>query len=117
LEYLFVLENTSALKLRKLGIAIQIIERYLRHSLDNDGVANKNDYKFGTCGMTLIVSHQNSIPTIGFLRLKQVLALIPISKSKWYTGIKSGHYPAPLKMGRTAVWRAEEIWELIKNPR
>jgi len=52
----------------------------------------------------------------GFLRLKQVLQLIPISKSSWYSGIQANRYPAPRRIGaRTSVWRAEDIYELINK--
>ena len=52
----------------------------------------------------------------GFLRLKQVLQLIPISKTSWYSGIQIGRYPAPLRIGeRTSVWRAEDINKLINS--
>ncbi len=61
----------------------------------------------------------NTIPTIsatGFLRLPQVLALIPVSKSAWWVGIKEGRFPAPVKLSaRTTAWRAEDISALIES--
>lgn len=55
-------------------------------------------------------------PSTGFLRLPQVLALIPVSKSAWWAGCKSGKYPAPVKLGpRTTAWKAEEIAALIQR--
>ena len=33
------------------------------------------------------------IPATGFLRLPQVLALVPVGKSSWWEGCKSGRYP------------------------
>lgn len=60
--------------------------------------------------------HQSSIPTIGFLRLPQILAIIPISKSAWWEGCRTGHFPKPVKLGpRTTVWRAEEIRAFIED--
>ncbi len=57
-----------------------------------------------------------SIPTYGFLRLPQILALIPISKSSWWAGCKDGRFPKPLKLSaRTTVWRAEEIAAFIES--
>ena len=57
-----------------------------------------------------------TIPTYGFLRLPQVLALIPISKSAWWEGCKTGRFPKPVKLGpRTTVWRAEDIAALVKR--
>ena len=56
------------------------------------------------------------IPTYGFLRLPQVLALIPISKSAWWEGCKTGRFPKPVKLGpRTTVWRAEDIAALVSS--
>lgn len=55
-----------------------------------------------------------SIPHTGFLRLDQVLQLIPISQSSWYSGIKNGRFPQPVKLGpRTTAYRAEDIRKLI----
>lgn len=56
-----------------------------------------------------------NIPTSGFLRLPQILAIIPISKSAWWEGCRTGRYPKPVKLGpRTTVWRAEDITAFIK---
>ena len=56
------------------------------------------------------------IPSTGFLRLPQVLALIPISKSAWWEGCKTGRYPKPVKLGpRTTAWKAEDIAALVKK--
>ena len=51
-----------------------------------------------------------TIPTTGFLRLPQILAIFPISKSAWWEGCKTGRFPKPVKLGpRTTVWKAEDI--------
>jgi len=56
-----------------------------------------------------------SIPATGFLRLPQVLEIVPISKSAWWEGCKSGRFPKPVKLGpRTAAWKAEDIMALVK---
>lgn len=48
------------------------------------------------------------------LRLKAVLALLPISKSAWWQGIRSGIYPAPVKIGiRSVAWRYCDIKRLL----
>ena len=57
-----------------------------------------------------------SIPTVGFLRLPQVLSIVPISKSAWWEGCKTGRFPKPVKLGpRTTAWKAEDISSLIKQ--
>lgn len=62
------------------------------------------------------MSEQNSVSSIGFLRLPQVLALIPVGRSSWWRGCKEGRYPKPVKIGpRTTVWRAEDIAALLQS--
>lgn len=62
----------------------------------------------------------------GFLRLWQIVGdskatppippLIPISKSTWWNGVKSGKYPKPVKLAvRTTAWRVEDIRKLIES--
>ena len=56
------------------------------------------------------------IPQTGFLRLPQVLRFIPLGKTSWWEGVKSGRYPKPIKLSaRCTAWRAEDIRELIKS--
>ena len=51
-----------------------------------------------------------NIPNNALLRLPQVLALIPVSRSAWWAGCKSGRYPKPVKLGpRTTAWGAADI--------
>lgn len=57
-----------------------------------------------------------TLPQTGFLRLPQVLAIVPVSKSAWWKGCRSGRYPKPVKLGpRTTAWRAEDIAALIAS--
>ena len=50
------------------------------------------------------------------LRLRQVLELIPVSKSSWWAGVKSGRYPAAIKLGAgTTCWRASEVLEITEG--
>jgi prophage regulatory protein len=40
--------------------------------------------------------------------------IIPVSKSSWWAGVKSGRYPKPIKLGpRTTAWRVDDIRRLI----
>ncbi|MAF06370.1 MAG: AlpA family transcriptional regulator [Acidiferrobacteraceae bacterium] len=66
-----------------------------------------------------------TLPDTGFLRLSQILGnpktgtppIIPVSKSTWWAGVKTGRFPAPLKLGpMTTVWRAEDIRSLVEQP-
>ena len=68
------------------------------------------------------ISARNSIPESGLLRLWQILGdrrrgispIIPISKSSWWAGVKSGKYPKPVKLSaRCTCWYAEDIRAMI----
>lgn len=64
-------------------------------------------------------------PICGFLRLKDIIGdrktgirpLIPVSKSTWWAGVKSGRYPAPTRaLGpRITAWNAVDIRGLIES--
>ena len=69
----------------------------------------------------------HQLPERGYVRLSQILgnkkakppipAVIPVSKSTWWDGVKSGRFPQPLKLGeRITVWRVEDILALIQKP-
>lgn len=66
------------------------------------------------------------LPDTGFLRLTQILgnpkanppipAIIPVSKSTWWKGVKTGRFPQPIKLGeRTTAWRVEDLHAFIDN--
>lgn len=56
------------------------------------------------------------LPQTGFLRLPQVLALIPVSRSTWWAWVKVGKAPAGTKLStRITAWKAEEIRALIAS--
>lgn len=56
------------------------------------------------------------IPETGFVRLPQVLAVIPLGKTSWWAGVKSGRFPKPVKLSsHCTAWRAEDIHALIKQ--
>lgn len=64
----------------------------------------------------------SNLPKAGYLRLPQIIgdkrrdipAIIPVSRSSWFAGVRSGRYPAPIKLGsRTAAWKVQDILGLI----
>ncbi len=60
------------------------------------------------------MTNKLTIPEIGFIRLATVLTVIPVSKSTWWAGVKSGKFPRPVKLGEnTTAWKAEDIHALI----
>jgi len=61
--------------------------------------------------------HNNNSLT-GFLRLAEVLMLVPVGKSSWWRGVQTGRFPRPVKLGpRTTAWLVEDIAVLITNIR
>ena len=66
----------------------------------------------------------NLLPENGFTRLPGIIGnaergippLIPLSKSEIYRRIKSGKFPAPVKLGeRASAWRNSDLNAFIKS--
>jgi prophage regulatory protein len=68
----------------------------------------------------------HQLPETGYLRLRQIIgdpsaeppipAVIPVSKSTWWEGVKSGRFPKAVKLGpRITAWRVEHIRTLIER--
>ena len=61
----------------------------------------------------------NALPDEGFVRLPAILAPfgpIPVGRSTWWAGVKSGRFPKPVKLGpRTTAWKVEDIRKLIES--
>lgn len=61
-------------------------------------------------------NQDTSLPATGFLRLNQVLQLIPFGKTRWYAGVKTGEFPRPVPLGaRAKGYRVEDIRALIER--
>ncbi len=72
------------------------------------------------------MSNLAELPPTGFLRLARILGhqqttssappIIPVSRSTWWAGVKSGRFPKPVKLGpRTTAWRVEDIRALVER--
>jgi len=67
------------------------------------------------------------LPETGFLRRAQILGdpkakppippIIPVGKTCWHEGVKSGRFPQPVKIGngRAVFYRVEDIRALIES--
>ena len=66
------------------------------------------------------------LPETGFLRLPQIIgnskadppipAMIPVKKSCWWEGVRTGRFPKPVKLApRVTAWRVEDIRALIAS--
>jgi len=50
------------------------------------------------------------------IRLKEVLEHLPISKSTWWEGVRTGRYPKSVKLGRrVSCWRLADILALVNE--
>lgn len=64
--------------------------------------------------MTTTHTAAPTLPEVGYLRLADVLKLIPIAKTAWYAGVKEGRFPAPVKLTRRASgYRVGDIRALL----
>ncbi len=62
---------------------------------------------------TAVANHQSQ-PELALLRLPQVLARVPVSRSHWLAGVASGKFPAGIKLSdRVTCWRSCDIQNLI----
>ncbi len=61
--------------------------------------------------------HGRGLPETGLLRLAMILAPvgpIPVGKSTWWEGVRTGRFPRPVKLGpRVTAWRVEDIRALV----
>jgi prophage regulatory protein len=67
------------------------------------------------------------LPETGYVRLSQIVGdpkadppvppVIPVCKSTWWAGVKSGRFPQPVRtLGpRITAWRVEDIRALIER--
>ena len=69
---------------------------------------------------------RHTLPETGYVRLSQIVGnpkadppippIIPVSKSTWWAGVKSGLYPQPVKLGpKIVAWKISEIRDLIEK--
>jgi len=51
-----------------------------------------------------------------FLRIEQVLELVPVSRTTWWRGVKAKKYPQPVNISnKRRLWRESEIMRFIDN--
>ncbi len=70
------------------------------------------------------VQQAQILMSVSFLRIWQIVGsksrnippLIPISRTSFLMGVKSGKYPKPVKLSeRTVAWRVEDIKNLVNR--
>ena len=68
----------------------------------------------------------SQLPETGFDRLPQIIGdpkakppippVIPVKKSCWWEGVRSGRFPKPIKLGpRVTAWHVQDIRDLIAS--
>lgn len=62
------------------------------------------------------MQHESTFPDTGFVRVSDILKVIPVSKSTWWNGVRAGRYPQPTRAfgERITAWRVEDIRALIE---
>jgi prophage regulatory protein len=84
-------------------VAREAVQEFIRETRHDTGAPNPKRV-------------ETSFPETGYVRLPQILKVIPLCRTCWWEGVKSGRFPKPVKLSaRCTAWRAEDIRELIKN--
>jgi prophage regulatory protein len=61
-----------------------------------------------------IATQSLNLPETGFVRLPQILHVIPIGRSTWWRWVKEGKAPKGKKLGpQTVVWNVQDIRQLL----
>jgi prophage regulatory protein len=67
----------------------------------------------------------SGLPAEGYVRIWDIIGrkttkgrsaipgMIPVSSATWYSGVKSGRFPKPIKHSGIAMWRVEDIRALV----
>jgi prophage regulatory protein len=71
-----------------------------------------------------MATQSNQLPEVGFLKLSQIIgnkknhtpAILPVGRTTFLNGVKSGKYPKPVKLGeRSVAWRVADIKDLLER--
>jgi prophage regulatory protein len=58
------------------------------------------------------------LSALGFIREPQLLQLLPVCRSTLWEGVRTGRYPAPVKISSRAVaWRVTDVRRMLKELR
>jgi len=69
----------------------------------------------------------HQLPETGYLRLRHIIgdphasppipAIIPVSKSTWWAGVRAGRYPQPVRTlgARITAWKISDIRAYIQQ--
>jgi prophage regulatory protein len=84
-------------------MSIMEFKMNLRTNLINTSSSNHNQNNY-------------TFPTTGLVRLSDILRVMPIGRTTWWKGVKSGVFPKGIKFAsNVTAWRAEDIRKLIAS--
>ena len=64
----------------------------------------------------MLDKNSNHLESKRLIRLNGVLEILPLSRSCWWDGVRTGKYPAPVKLGeRITCWRLEDVLKLVET--
>lgn len=69
------------------------------------------------------MSTPSTLPAEGFFRISHIVGdsergiepIIPVSRSTWWAGVKSGRFPQPIRFGGITMWRKSDIQALVES--
>lgn len=56
-----------------------------------------------------------TLPAEGYAKLPAILAVLPIGKTTWLEGVRSGRFPKPIHLGRSVFWKVADIRRVIAD--
>jgi len=88
--------------------------------VSSDGISDAAESLPKPSGGPLPVSVPlHALPSVGYVRLRSIIGPgrpIPVGKSTWWEGVRTGRFPKPIKLGpKITVWRVEDIRTLIEK--
>jgi predicted DNA-binding transcriptional regulator AlpA len=100
-----------------LNLRIMQLTKELHDLYGEQCTSSSSEVALGASLVTAEVTRLRRIEASGerLLRLKEVLSYIPVGKSTWWGGVKSGRYPAPVRnLGpRITAWTLSSILQLV----
>ncbi len=103
-------------RIRSLGLVVSVPPGEGVAGLARSGRHPKIDASINESTPITPMDRLHPLPHAGYMRLREVLTMIPISRATWYQGIKQGRYPRPKKFGRRiSAWDAHDIRKLLEG--
>ncbi len=65
--------------------------------------------------------NQKTLPAEGFVKISVLIndskgaGVMGIGRTSWLDGVKKGRFPAPVKIGRSTLWRVDDVRRTITN--